>query len=275
MESYREIMADHSDEALVRILFYQREDYEPEALKAARSEFTQRNIAQTRLNDLVEKIRIEQHSVGHKKWIDIQTWQDFLGYFHKDSQVNIRERFFMINLLAVAVFAFFVTDQWHEIVQTAPLILHPYPHVNFYINYFEFIGFYLLFFSGIFGLIYRKSFGWIFIMITSVYWSLSLLESLGIALYYDGKDSFLMNNNMNLTNWFVDFVVIPHQETGWPAFLAKLIISLFLIYMLNIYPIKRAFGIGRTITNFTLIFTMVLFIMTLIVLGPTWQHHFT
>lgn len=275
MGSFMEIMADHSDEALIRILYYQKEDYQPEALEAARSELTQRNIAETRLNDLVEKIRIEQKSGGNKKWIDIQTWQDFLGYFYKDSQVSLRERFFVINLLAIAVFAFFVADQWHEILETAPSILHPFLYIDFYINYFEFIGFYLLFFSGIFGLMFRKSFGWIFIMVTSVYWSLSLLESFGIALYYNGKDSFLINDSLNLVNWFVDFVIIPHQETGWPAFLAKLIIILFLIYMLNFYPVKRAFGINRAMTNFTIILAMILFIAGLITLGPIWQHHFT
>jgi hypothetical protein len=275
MDSFKEIMADHTDEALVRILYFQKEDYQPEALEAARSEFTQRNITETRLNYLVEKIRIEQKPVGNKKWINIQTWQDFLGYFYKDSQVSLRERFFMINLLAIAVFAFFVADQWYEILETAPSILHPYPNLHFYISYFEFIGFYLLFFSGIFGLMYRKRFGWIFIMVTSMYWSLSLLESFGIALYYNGKDSFLINDSLNLVNWLVDFVIIPHQETGWPAFLAKLIISLFLIYMLNFYPVKRAFGINRAKTNFTIILSTILFIAGLIILGPIWKHHFT
>lgn len=55
-QDFTYIMANHTDEELVKITTSEREDYKPEAVKAAEQEFESRYIEQARIESIKKEV---------------------------------------------------------------------------------------------------------------------------------------------------------------------------------------------------------------------------
>lgn len=272
MKSFESIMAGHSDEELLRIIYLQHLDFQPEALEAAKQELASRNISVDKQKEILEGIKKTPQK--RNSGIDIQRWRDFTELFDRNADLPFKKQHSFLLLITLGVFIFFIWDQQYMILSTfKSVITSTITDPLYYLIAFEKIIFFLLIFIGLAGLYFKKKSGWIMVMLAMVYFSLSLLESVFISLWYTESDVHQYSDMINNT-FFLRFVVAPHIEAGWYHFVFRLILCLLVIYLLTYPNIKKAFQVNRTIFNSTIILSIVLFLLALIVLQPVAQIHF-
>lgn len=264
-------MARHSDEELIRIIYFLSADYQPEALEAAKLELAGRNIPTDRQKAIMENISLPPGKTN--KGIDIQTWKDLITLFNRNANLPFSQRHTFLLLITLAALIFFVADQWRMLSSAFHSIISsnnndPY----FYLMLFERMGFYLLLIAGLTGLYLKKQFGWTFAMMVMIYWSFSLGESVFISLWYNENE--VRQISSPLQDVFIWFVVKPHLDAGWYHFTFRLILCGLVIYLLTFPGIKKGFGINKVTFNSTIAISVILFIMGLIIFGPIAQHHF-
>ena len=78
-QNFTNIMANHSDEELVKITTSEREDYKPEAIKAAEEELELRYIEQARLKSIKKEVAA---SSGIEKKIESNLVSSWLRFIH-------------------------------------------------------------------------------------------------------------------------------------------------------------------------------------------------
>ena len=106
---FQKIMAEHSDEQLIKIVTIQRNDYNPLAIEAADFEITKRNIDLSKIEEVADKF-IEQEV--KKKEFDSSIVPSYFRFYH-----------FIIDTIAVLILVFvfakvldFFIDSPNEII---------------------------------------------------------------------------------------------------------------------------------------------------------------
>lgn len=245
MNDFEKSMSDLPDEALVKIVTILKDDYQPEAVLAAKNELNTRKVSADKISSILSELENPQseHNDSKKIGLNIKSWRDIIDPLNPSSDTPIDRRLQLIFFVFLILYLYFLIDQW-QLLFLSIKSLFENPNDEFILLglKIDFLLPYVLFPLGLFGYWKNKRFGWIILMMILLYWLLNLSESLYMYYKYSALNWDYLKDYGDMQK---KMIYLLYMQNGWFYYVLRAVICLLGIYYLSLKQIRQTLGISR------------------------------
>jgi hypothetical protein len=235
MNDFKQAMLELSDKALVKIVEYQSDDYQPEALEVAKDELKKRNISSDELRVIRLKIENREDYEGLQTF-DLDTLKSTDDLVDPGSEKPVNRKMQFLFILFSVIYIFFLIDQYQAMVISIDSILSGHNEEPLFLFVtIDYILPFVLFPVGLFSFYKGLKYGWFILIMILIYWLINLGDETFMYFKYSGMD---WNNLDTHGETLQKLTYLLYIQKGWFYYVLRLTICLIAIYFLQLKTIR-------------------------------------